>query len=205
MSGYLVLEGADGCGKSTQAAALRDWLESEGCSTLHVREPGSTPVGEALRQILLSPSTGSMRAISEALLFFAARAELVADVIVPGLADDRVVVAERCYLSTVVYQGYAGDGSVDVDWLFDLAARVHGPHLPDRIFVLDVDAEVASRRRSARTADRFETRDRDYHERVRSGFRAASERDERIRLVDAAGPFHAVQDELRRLAVEALR
>ncbi len=201
---YFVLEGGDGCGKSSQARALCDWLEGEGRAPLHVREPGSTPVGEALRQLLLSPETGALRPVSEALLFFAARAELVSEVIGPAVDAGRVVVAERSYLSTVVYQGYAGDGSVAVDWLFELAERVHGDYLPDRIFVLDVPAAVGDRRRSSRTADRIETRGADYHERVREGFRVAATRDARVELVDATASFEEVRGALQARLLEVL-
>jgi len=204
MSCYLVLEGGDGCGKSSQARALCEWLEGQGRDVLHVREPGSTPVGEALRQLLLAPDTGELRPVTEALLFSAARAELVARVIAPALTAGSVVVAERCYLSTVVYQGHAGDGTLDPAWLQEVTARVHGEHLPDRIFVLDLPLDAASRRRSKRVADRFEERGADYLDRVRRGFLAASEDDPRVSVVDASRSFGAVQDELRRLAAEVM-
>ena len=98
MSCYVALDGPDGCGKSTQAAALARWLDAEGAEVLHVREPGSTPVGEALRDLLLSPSTGELQPITEVLLFSAARAELMQHVVRPALAAGKVVVAERCPL-----------------------------------------------------------------------------------------------------------
>lgn len=188
-----MLEGADGCGKSSQARALCSWLDERGRAPLHVREPGSTPVGEALRRLLLAPETGDLEPISEALLFFAARAELVRNVIAPAVTAGRVVIAERSYLSTVVYQGFAGDGSVGADWLFDLARQVHGDFLPDRIFVLDVDAEVGANRRSRRVADRIETRGDEFQKRVRDGFRAAAQQDPRVELIDANGSLEEVR------------
>lgn len=209
MSVYVVLDGPDGCGKSTQARALCDWLRSGGRDVLHVREPGSTPVGEALRQLLLSPATGELRPVTEALLFSAARAELVAQVVAPALAAGRVVVAERCFLSTLVYQGLASRGvatggtggpqytSLDDPWLLDLTRRVHGACLPDAILVLDVPGCVATARRTARTDDRIEARGADYHERVRRGFLAAAAREVRAHVVDAAWPFECVQASLR--------
>ncbi len=205
MSRYFVLDGPDGCGKSSQARALCDWLREQGRAVLHVREPGSTPVGEALRQLLLSPTTGELQPISEVLLFSAARAELVAKVIAPALAAGQVVVAERCYLSTVVYQGLAhavgpaaGAGvSLEPEWLLDLTRRVHGAVLPDAIFVLDVPSIVAMARRTARTDDRIEARGADYHERVRRGFLQASAAEVRAVVVDAAWPFASVQAQLR--------
>ena len=203
MSRYFVLDGPDGCGKSSQARALCDWLREQGRAALHVREPGSTPVGEALRQLLLSPTTGELQAISEVLLFSAARAELVAKVIAPALAAGQVVVAERCYLSTVVYQvlahavGGLAQASLEPEWLLDLTRRVHGAVLPDTIFVLDVPPIVAMARRTARTDDRIEARGVDYHERVRRGFLEASAAEVRAVVVDAAWPFASVQAQLR--------
>ncbi len=197
MSGYVALDGPDGCGKSSQARALCDWFGAQGRRVVHVREPGSTPVGEALRRLLLARETGELTAVGEALLFSAARAELVAAVIAPALARGEVVVAERCYLSTIVYQGLATAPGLDVDWLFDLTRRVHGACLPDAIFVLDVPVEVGAARRRARTADRIEARGGDYHERVRAGYRRAAALEVRAHLVDAARPFDAVQQVLR--------
>lgn len=219
MSRYFVLDGPDGCGKSSQARALCDWLREQGRTVLHVREPGSTPVGEALRQLLLSPTTGELQPISEVLLFSAARAELVAKVIAPALAAGQVVIAERCYLSTVVYQVLAhadgvlahavggpahavgpiagGGTSLEPEWLLDLTRRVHGAVLPDAIFVLDVPSIVAMARRTARTDDRIEARGPDYHERVRRGFLQASAAEVRAVVVDAAWPFASVQAQLR--------
>lgn len=214
MSCYVALDGPDGCGKSSQAAALVAWLGERGRPALHVREPGSTPVGEALRTLLLSPATGDLRPISEALLFSAARAELMANVVAPALARGDVVVAERCYLSTVVYQGLAHQASrsaggagnaLTVDWLFDLTRRVHGARLPDAVFVLDVPVAVSLARRAERTRDRFEARGDDYHERVRQGYLRASQLDGRARVVDAARPFDAVQQDLRAALAELLR
>lgn len=194
---YVVLDGPDGCGKSSQAVALAAWLRDRGHAVVHVREPGSTPVGEALRQLLLSPSTGELQPITEALLFSAARAELVANVIAPAVRRGEVVVAERCYLSTVVYQALALPGGLDVDQVFDVTRAVHGAHLPDAIFVLDVPAEVARTRRRSRREDRIEARGGDYHQRVRQGFLRACELEVRAHRIDAGAAFDAVQAELR--------
>ena len=197
MSLYVQLDGPDGCGKSSQAAALAQWLREAGRAVQHVREPGSTPVGEALRTLLLSPATGHLQPVTEALLFSAARAELVAQQIAPALARGECVVAERGYLSTLVYQALATTPGLDVDWVFDVTRRVHGPCLPDVVFVLDVAADVAAQRRSARHQDRIEARPFAYHERVRAGYRRAAALDPRALLVDAAQTFDAVQAQLR--------
>lgn len=201
MSCYVALDGPDGCGKSTQARHLVAWLEAEGADVLHVREPGSTPVGEALRQLLLAPDTGELRALTEVLLFSAARAELVERVIAPARAAGRLVVAERCYLSTAVYQLLAeADGDAcALSWFEDLTRRVHGAYLPDAIFVLDVSAEVAAERRTRRVDDRIEARGAAYHARVRDGYLAMAAREPRAHVVDASASFDDVQSRLREL------
>lgn len=209
MSVYVALDGPDGCGKTTQTLALVEWLRRQGRAVQHVREPGSTPVGEALRELLLSPATGDLRAVTEALLFSAARAELVTRVIRPALRRGEVVVAERCFLSTHVYQVLAGSddhgGALDAAWFDDLTRRVHGDCLPDAVFVLDLPAAAAAARRSARRADRIEARGVDYHDRVRQGFVAAARREPRASSFDAAMPFDVVQAALQRALSALLR
>ena len=202
MSCDVALDGPDGGGKSTQATALVSWLDAEGADVLHVREPGSTPVGEALRGLLLSPDTGDLQAISEALLFSAARAELMHRVVRPALDAGKVVVAERCYLSTAAYQLLAvapSPGVMDLRWFEDLTRRVHGDCLPDAIFVLDVTPGVSAQRRGRRAApaDRIESRDADYHRRVRDGYLEAAAREPRAVVLDAGGAFDDLQRQLR--------
>jgi dTMP kinase len=180
---WFVLDGPDGCGKSSQAQSLAAFVERRGRAVLHVREPGSTPVGEALRQLLLGKHTGHLEPITEALLFSAARAELVHKVVAPALARGEVVIAERGYLSTA-------------EWLFALTQQVHGSRLPTAIFVLDVPPEVAATRRRHRTDDRIEARGADYHARVRDGFLRAAKSEPRAQVIDAARPFGAVRADL---------
>ena len=203
---YVALDGPDGCGKSSQARMLSDWLSAEGADVVHVREPGSTPVGEALRELLLSKDTGELQAISEVLLFSAARAELMQHVIAPARDRGAVVVAERCYLSTAVYQILATEqsehdalnaGVMDIGWFEDLTRRVHGACLPDAIFVLDVPAEVSMQRRGNRIDDRIEARGESYHRRVRDGYLQAAIREPRAHVIDASASFDVVQEQLR--------
>ena len=196
MSLYVALDGGDGCGKSSQATALCEWLHHSGRRVLHVREPGSTPVGEALRQLLLGKGTGELRPLTEALLFSAARAELVGTVIAPARARGDIVVAERCWLSTIVYQALASPSAVAVDWVVDVTRRAHGSCLPDAVFVLDVAPVVAAHRRRARAADRFEGRGDDYHRGVRDGFLRAAALEPRAEVVDASRSFGAVHTDL---------
>ena len=198
---YVTLDGPDGCGKSSQAKALVEWLTAEGHDVVHVREPGSTPVGEALRELLLAKETGDLQPITEVLLFSAARAELMQRVIQPARERGQVVVAERCYLSTAVYQILATEnpqpGVLDAKWFEDLTRRVHGACLPDAVFVLDVPAEVSVQRRGSRVDDRIEARGEAYHRRVRDGYLLAAAREPRAQVLDAAQAFDVVQATLR--------
>lgn len=194
---YLVLDGPDGGGKSTQTRALCAFLTGRGRTVHHLREPGSTPVGEALRNLLLGKDTGELQPLTEALLFTAARAELVHRRIGPILARGEDVVVERCFASTLAYQCAASQPGLEFDFVFDLTRRAHGPHMPDAVFVLDVDVDTSLRRRAARTEDRIEARDRAFHERVREGFREVARRDPTVVLVDARWPEHSVQATLR--------
>ena len=198
MSLYLVLEGLDGTGKSVQADRLCKWLVAEGKEPLHLREPGSTPVGEALRQILLDPDTGSLSPLTEALLFCAARAQLLEDQIRPALASGRPVVAERCFVSTLVYQGMAPaeHERVPLDLLETLTAHMHEDLWPDAIFLLDLDPEESARRSGD---DRIERRGPDYRHRAQEGFLILAQRVPGMEVVDGSQPVEVVQESLRTL------
>ena len=198
MTLYLALEGPDGCGKSTQASALVCWLTAQGHSVIHLREPGSTPVGEGLRNLLLDPASGAMSPFVEALLFTAAREELVRTVIAPALRQRTIAVVERCYLSTLVYQGVAaGADGVPLALLRELTARAQGDLWPAAVFVLDVPFETARARMAHKRVDRIEERSRDYHERVRAGYQELAAADPRCRRIDAAADAAHVEQVLR--------
>ena len=194
---YVALEGADGCGKTVQARLLAAWVQGLGHQVVHLREPGSTPVGEALRAVLLA-NQGPLAPITEALLFNAARSELVQQVVQPALARGAVVVAERCYLSTLVYQGEAApEAGIDRAWLRATCEQALRGCLPDRIFVLDAAPEVARARRAGRSADRFEARGPEFQARVRAGFLALARTDPRCEVVDVNGTVESVHQALR--------
>jgi dTMP kinase len=195
---YVVLEGPDGCGKSEQAGRLARWLAGQGRRTLHVREPGSTPFAEMLRGLLLAHATGALDPFAEALLFTAARSELVRREIRPAVASGTIVIAERCYLSTWVYQGLALPPAerVDAGLLRTLTARAMADCWPDRILVLDADPATCAQRSAERAADRFESRGPDFAQRVREGFLAACREEPRAVRIDASGPVTTVQQAL---------
>lgn len=161
----IVFEGADGVGKSTQVRLLAAWLAAAGRAALVVREPGGTPVGEAIRQVLLQPDH-VMGPLTETLLFGAARHEVVEQLIRPALADGRVVLADRFTLSTVAYQHFgAGVPRERVDTVNDWAT---GGLVPDLTLLLTAPTPRLTHR------DRMERRDEGFHDRVREGYRMLS-------------------------------
>ena len=169
---FYVLDGVDGCGKSTQAARLVRVLERAGRRPLHVREPGTTALGERLRALVLDPEL-ELGTAAEALLFTAARRELLERVIAPALAEGRDVVCERFHPATFAYQAVAG--GLDEEQVLALLARWAGDPAPDRVLLLDLSPEEARRRRGADT-DRIEARGLAFQERVAEGFRRYAER-----------------------------
>jgi dTMP kinase len=201
MSGrFIALDGLDGTGKSTQCRLLADWLRGRGHDVVTCRDPGGTPLGDALRPILLDHRI-DLTPAAEALLFMANRTELVAHAIRPALAAGKWVVSDRYLLANVVYQGHAG--GLDVDELWTIGRMSAGGIEPDLTMVLDLPVERANERRG-RVADRFERRDAEYQERVRQGFLAeARRRPDRILVIDASPGVEDVQAAIRR-AVQRL-
>jgi dTMP kinase len=198
---FLSLDGIDGTGKSTQCRLLVDWLNASGVPAVACADPGGTPLGDQLRQILLA-SWADITERAEALLFMASRAELVAKVIRPALDAGRVVVSDRFVAANVVYQGHAGGLSPEELWsVGDFSTR---GLLPDLTVILDLPVEVAVARRG-RSADRMEARGLDYLERVRRGFLAEAERQPAaIQVVDASLGIETVQQRLRHIATQFL-
>jgi dTMP kinase len=200
--GLLVsFEGIDGCGKSTQAEALCSRLVTRGLPVgaasrpgAVIREPGGTVTGEALREVLLHGPDDGVAPWTEALLYAAARAQLVAEVVTPSLAAGRILVLDRFLDSSLAYQGFAR--GLGIDAVFDLNRPGLQGVLPDLTFVLDVDPGVGLARVGA-ARDRIEREGSVFQSRVRAGFRELSARfPERVRLVDGERPPEAVAAEI---------
>ncbi len=164
---FIAVDGGDGAGKSAQIAQLTLWLQNRGREVAFFRDPGDTPLGDALREILLARKDLAICAESETALFMAARAQLVRDKIRPALAAGKVALVDRFLLSTVVYQGYAVGGDAKTIWR--LGTHMTGGLLPDVTFVLDCPTDVAFGRIN-RSKDRIESKGADFHRRVRDGF-----------------------------------
>jgi dTMP kinase len=205
----VTFEGPEGAGKTTQAARLRDVLEAAGIATVLLREPGGTPLGEAIRTLLLEDAAGSARITprTDALLFSAARAQLVADRIEPALASGTTVICSRFADSTLAYQG-AGMG-LPAEQLRTLERFATGGRRPDLTMLLDLPAEVGLARKGGVEETRFESSfDIAFHQRVRQAFLAlAAAEPDRFVIVDATrgseDVFAAVRAAVeRRLRVE---
>jgi dTMP kinase len=183
---FIVLEGGEAAGKSTQAALLAEHL-----GAVLTREPGGTAIGEALRRMLLSPSTVAPVPRAEALLMLAARAQHVAEVIEPALLRGDDVVCDRYSGSTFAYQGY-GRG-LDVDELRGLDSWAAGGLRPDLVVLLDLPVEVARERLGGNPRDRIESESDEFLRRTQAGFRKLAEDDPvRWRVVDASGTVDEV-------------
>ena len=198
---FITVEGIDGCGKSTQATLIAHALEAAGHDVLRLREPGGAAISEKIRAILLDPANGEMGDVCELLLYEAARAQLVHQVIMPALAAGKMVVCDRFYDSTTAYQAFA-DG-LDRDVVFQANELAVDGCRPNLTFVFDLPVEMALRRRSGRGAeDRLELKGLEFQQRVAAGFRAvAADEPDRVKLIDAgrsiAEVFSSVVDELR--------
>jgi dTMP kinase len=192
---FIALEGIDGAGKSSQMAALVAWLGSTGCRVTTCRDPGSTPGGDAIRAILLDRHEISLAPTAEMLLYMAARAQLVAEVIRPALGRGEWVVSDRYLLANIVYQGHAG--GLDPEIVRRVGEVATGGLHPDLVLLLDVDLETAARR-IARPLDKLENRGDDFRRGLRAGYLAEAARDpERIKVVDASGDVEQVAAAVR--------
>ena len=193
---FITLEGADGCGKSTQAELLAGALEATGRELVRLREPGGTAISEKVRAILLDPANAEMVPECELLLYEASRAQLTRQVIEPALARGAVVLCDRYYDSTYAYQ--AGGRALD-DALVRRANELGSCGLaPDRTLVLDLDPSLAYARATAGGADRMEAEGLAFQERVRAAYlRLAAEEPERVRVVDASGEKDEVAARVR--------
>ena len=189
MNGFLVtFEGGEGCGKSTQIKKLSQFLEQEKIPFIVSREPGGTEVGEKIRDILLNMKA-EMSSTVEFLLFSASRADHIEKVVKPALESGKIVLLDRFYDSSFVYQGYAGDLNLkDIQNVTELAVKDVKPNLT---FLLDLDYEVGMLRKSKddklRNLDRIEQKGESYHKKVRDGYlKLAEQNSDRIVVVDAS-------------------
>ena len=190
---FIVFEGPDGAGKSSQALALLKQMESTGYPVILTREPGGTPLGESLRTVL--KSSPAIEPLSELLLFLAARAELVETIIKPALTNNINVISDRFTASTIAYQGHGqGLNLTDITRLNQLVCSGLSP---DLTILLDIPADLIPSRKSNDTQDRYDLASGEFHSKVRQGYLSlASQETSQWLVLDATKPEATLSEEI---------
>ena len=209
---FIVFEGIEGCGKTTQISRAGDFLKQQNLPFIITREPGGTPIGDEIRKILLSSKNTDIIPLTELLLYTASKVQHLQQIINPALSSGTMVLCDRFFDATVAYQGY-GEGI-----LLPLIEKVHSMFLPglapDLTILLDCSAELGlnrSRRRirlegKEQAEGRFEDKELTFHERVREGYLQLARREpERFRIVDAGLAVDAVHEKICSNITEKLR
>jgi dTMP kinase len=200
---FITFEGSEGCGKSTQVKRLASRLEDLGLSVVVTREPGGTPIGERIRELLqFAPEGQGMTAETELLLFEASRSQLIREIIRPALERGAIVISDRFADSTTVYQGVAR--KLDPATVRGLNEFAVGSDYPDLTIVLDLDVNAARTRmmrraRPVQSVDRMEQEPIEFYERVSEGYRELARREpDRVRLIDGSGSADEIESEIWR-------
>lgn len=198
---FITLEGADGCGKTTQLNLLKEYLTSRGYEIVVTREPGGKGLGEKLREILLNYD-GEVSDRCEAFLYLADRAQNIDTIIKPAINSGKIVLCDRHTDSSVAYQGYGREQNIEnINMLNELA--VNGVH-PDLTIVFDIDTETSMARVGAEK-DRLESAGIEFHKRVRNGYlEIAKKNPQRIKVVDASQTIEDVQRDVIKIVEEVL-
>jgi dTMP kinase len=202
---FITLEGPEGSGKSSQLPDLAEFLRGQGWDVLTTREPGGTPIGDQIRQILMRLDNQELHPRTEILLFLASRAQLVEQVIKPALREGKLVLSDRFGDSTLAYQGY-GHG-IDLATLRAMLAFATDNLKPDLTLLLDVDVEIGlQRKRKEDEWNRLDAYELAFHQRVRDGYHELCRQEpERWRVIDAMQPKEAVQIALRQAVMQFLQ
>lgn len=203
---FIVFEGGDGAGKTTQLRLLADALEQKNVAVVRTREPGGSVGGEAIRQLLVTGEPERWDGVTEALLLFAARRDHVQRTILPALTRGAWVLCDRFTDSTLAYQHYAR--GVDRRLIEQLRRLTIGRFKPDLTVILDIDAELGLRRAAARSGaeTRYEKFDAAFHENLRRGFLAlAAKAPKQRRVIDGGRPMREVQNRIRSLISERFK
>jgi dTMP kinase len=191
---FITLEGGEGVGKSTNLDFAAERLRQAGLEVVTTREPGGTPLAEAIRSLLLDVRDEPMDELAELLLVFAARAQHLARVVKPALARGAWVLCDRFTDATYAYQG--GGRGLDEDVIAALEATVQQGLQPDLTLYLDLPLEVAEARLGGRERDRFEREERGFFQRVREAYLARAAQSPRFRIIDAGAPLPDVQQRI---------
>ena len=194
---FITFEGGEGCGKSTHIERLATRLRQDGCQVLVAREPGGTDIGEQIRHILqYSKASAAMTPETELLLFCASRAQLVREIVHPALDEGRVVICDRFFDSTTVYQGVGR--KLDPEAVAAINSFAIGARLPDLTLVIDLDPRLGlERARGRELFDRMENQSLEFYDRVRQGYRDLARREpQRVKIVDGSQSLETVGQQI---------
>ncbi|MDD5583009.1 MAG: dTMP kinase [Candidatus Marinimicrobia bacterium] len=194
---FLTFEGLDGCGKSTQVHRTASLFRNAGFDVLELRDPGSTSIGETVREILLNPKYSTMDAVTELLLFAVARSQMVAELILPALDKGTIVLSDRFYDSTTAYQGYGRQLNLELV----LKLNAIGAHnlVPNLTFIFDISPQLSTERMmlSGKLPDRLENEKMTFHERVRKGYLEIAQKEPtRCCIIDGKKSEEAIQENI---------
>ena len=193
---FIVMEGPDGSGKSTQIELLSEYLSGLGKACLITREPGGTEIGEQIRQVILNPDNKAMSEVTEMLLYAAARAQLMKEKIIPALESGHVVLSDRFLDSSLVYQGIAR--GLGIDTVRSVNGLGIGEYSPDLVFFLDLPEEEGIRRKKGqKQLDRMEQESLDFHHMVAEGYRQILQDRSDVVRIDAAASVEEIQQQIR--------
>jgi len=194
---FISFEGIDGCGKSTQVQKLAEKLQQDTFNVLTLRDPGGSAISELIRKILLEKNNTTMTAMTELLLYEAARAQIVEEKIYPALKEKDVVIIDRFYDSTLAYQGYGR--ALDLEKVKQANLLATAGLTPDLTFFIDISYEESLRRKHKHEFDRLENEDEDFFNRVRNGYlEMAKAQPKRIKVIDGGRSEESVLEDLYR-------
>lgn len=201
---FIVMEGPDGSGKTTQINLLKEYLEEAGYECLITREPGGTVIGEEIRQLILNPEHKEMSPVTEMLLYAASRAQLVHEVIGPALEEGKIVISDRFVDSSVVYQGIAR--KLGISTVSAVNAPGIGIYRPDGIFFIDLsEAEGLRRKKEQKNLDRMEQEGIDFHHMVSEGYRKVLSGRPEVMKIDGGRSIDTIQKKIRNHVDELLK
>lgn len=194
---FITMEGPDGAGKSTQIDLLRGYLLERGYDIIVCREPGGTVISEAIREVILNKDYKNMGQMTELLLYAAARAQLVEEVIQPALEEGKVVICDRFIESSAVYQGIAR--GMGIDLVYEINQFAVGSTMPDITILLDIDAETGiGRKKQQAELDRMESEKLEFHKKVVEGYRLLAERDKnRMVKIDGRNSIEEIHRQIK--------
>lgn len=201
---FIVMEGPDGSGKTTQINLLKEYLEEAGYECLITREPGGTVIGEEIRQLILNPEHKEMSPVTEMLLYAASRAQLVHEVIGPALEEGKIVISDRFVDSSIVYQGIAR--KLGISTVSAVNAPGIGIYRPDGIFFIDLsEAEGLRRKKEQKNLDRMEQEGIDFHHMVSEGYRKVLSGRPEVMKIDGGRSIDTIQKKIRNHVNELLK